>query len=326
MREELISVIIPIYKTEQYLRKCIESILQQTYTNLELVLVNDGSPDNSLQVCMEYAKREVRITVVNKQNGGLSSARNAGLSVAKGEYVTFVDSDDYLELNAIEVLYDTLKRNNADIVCMNSIIVDSNYKRISAEQEMTNKEEVYNAETYLRKMCQREVSCSVWDKLFVKSILEKVRFIEGRLNEDFLFISELLFRHSPKIVKIDFCGYNYYTRDNSISRGGFSKSLKDAVYNTMEMQQIAEKHMPQLVPYYGAYAVYQARTALVLMTSKQYNIEYDFVAFCKSVIGKNGQYISKSNMDVKDKIFCNLYLICPRFALVLARCFRRIKK
>lgn len=111
----LISIIIPVYKTEQYLKRCVESVLAQTYQDLEIILVNDGSPDNSLKICYEYAEMDRRIKVVNKENGGVASARNAGIDLAAGEYIGFVDSDDYIEPDMFELLVGLINEYKADI-------------------------------------------------------------------------------------------------------------------------------------------------------------------------------------------------------------------
>ena len=112
---ELISVIVPVYKVEKYLRECVDSILAQTYTNLEIILVDDGSPDNCGKICDEYAQNDSRIKVIHQENGGLSAARNAGLDIATGKYIGFVDSDDYAELNMFEELHKRIIENNADL-------------------------------------------------------------------------------------------------------------------------------------------------------------------------------------------------------------------
>ena len=114
MEEDLISIVIPVYKVEKYLEKCIESVLKQTYTNLQIILVDDGSPDNCGKICDEYAKRDSRIDVIHKVNGGLSEARNVGISKAKGRYIGFVDSDDYIKENMYEILLNLIKEYNAD--------------------------------------------------------------------------------------------------------------------------------------------------------------------------------------------------------------------
>ncbi|MBS5190333.1 MAG: glycosyltransferase family 2 protein [Lachnospiraceae bacterium] len=124
MEKKIVSIIIPIYKTEKYLRRCIESVLEQTYKKIEVILVNDGSPDNSLNICEEYEKKDSRVHIVNKKNGGLSSARNAGILVATGDYITFLDSDDYLKLDAIESLFQVLEKTNADISYIHETIVN----------------------------------------------------------------------------------------------------------------------------------------------------------------------------------------------------------
>ncbi len=111
----LISIIIPVYNVEQYLHRCVDSVLNQTYKNLEIILVNDGSPDNCPFICDEYAKKDKRIIVVHKENGGLSSARNAGLEIVQGEYISFIDSDDWIHENYIEILYKNLHEKKADI-------------------------------------------------------------------------------------------------------------------------------------------------------------------------------------------------------------------
>ena len=117
--EDLISIIIPVYKVEKYIYKCIDSVLNQTYKNLEIILVDDGSPDKCPEICEEYAKKDNRIKIIHKKNGGLSDARNAGLKVATGKYIGFVDSDDYIEKDMYQVLYNNIIKTNSDISIVN---------------------------------------------------------------------------------------------------------------------------------------------------------------------------------------------------------------
>ena len=127
--EELISVIVPIYKVEHYLPKCIDSIIHQTYQNLEIILVDDGSPDNCPEICDEYAKRDKRIKVVHQENGGLSAARNSGVEMANGEFLCFVDSDDYIHPKMYEILYKNLKKFKADIsICDYNVVFENQNK------------------------------------------------------------------------------------------------------------------------------------------------------------------------------------------------------
>lgn len=129
MKEDLISIIVPVYKVENYLSKCLDSMICQTYKNIEIILVDDGSPDNSGKICDDYAKKDSRIKVIHKENGGLSDARNAGLKIATGKYIGFVDSDDYISVEMYEKLYNQAKKEDADIACCN-------YYRVKMEKNL----------------------------------------------------------------------------------------------------------------------------------------------------------------------------------------------
>lgn len=128
-KQTLVSIIIPIYKVEQYLIDCIQSVCSQTYKNIEIILVDDGSPDNCGKICDDYAKMDKRISVIHKENGGLSDARNKGIDIARGDYITFVDSDDYVETTFIEDLYNAIEKTNSDISICNINVVDENGKK-----------------------------------------------------------------------------------------------------------------------------------------------------------------------------------------------------
>lgn len=151
MNNPLITVIIPCYKVEQYLPKCINSVLTQTYTNLEIILVDDGSPDNCGNICDNYAQKDSRIKVIHKTNGGLSDARNKGIDIAHGEYITFIDSDDYVSNDYIEVLYNLLKENNAQMsICLPYCISEMNETIIRINNK--NKKIIFNSEEALISM------------------------------------------------------------------------------------------------------------------------------------------------------------------------------
>ena len=131
---ELITVVLPIYNVEKYLEYCIESVLKQTYKNIEIILVDDGSPDNCARICDEYEKKDARVKAIHKKNGGLSDARNEGLRNEKVRYICFIDSDDFIKENYIEILYNLIKKNNADMAVGNFIRVqDSNFPKITKE-------------------------------------------------------------------------------------------------------------------------------------------------------------------------------------------------
>ena len=211
---ELISIILPVYKAEKCLSKCIDSILAQTYENFELILVDDGSPDNSGKICDEYAEKDKRIKVIHKENGGVSSARNVGLDNAKGENITFVDADDVAHKKYLEVLYDNLKKYDADISWCS-------YNNIYKDQCLKSKEHTFNYLAidfsdskfveYFKSFFSycNSPSTAVWGKLFTKKSIENIRFDEKiKIAEDKLFLLESL-RFAKKMCFSNECVYDY---------------------------------------------------------------------------------------------------------------------
>lgn len=307
-----ISVIVPVYKTEEYLNRCVDSILASTYGNLEVILVDDGSPDNAGRICDEYAEKDARVMVIHKENGGLSSARNAGLDIATGDYITFVDSDDYIASDIYEKLAEHLE-SAADFAMMKMCSADDGGARTESIKEFpTEFLGVHTGSWLLTKICERRLDTSVCFCIFKRALFNSVRFDEKRLNEDFLLMSELLIMNELNVYISDEVGYYYYTREGSITKSGFGKSLHDAVYNTQHAKTMAEERCVDLVPYIGAYAAYQARTALLLMTKKQYRENGEFVKYCREVINENKKYIKGSFMNKKERLFCLMYIKMPR--------------
>ena len=212
----LISIIVPIYNVEKYLSKCIESILEQTYTNFELILVNDGSPDKCGRICNEYAKKDSRIKVIHKKNGGLSSARNIGIDVAKGEYLGFVDSDDYIEPYMYEYLLKAALDNECSLsVCnINYVFEDGKIlnKVTNASDEVLNfVEAITEMNTY------KKFDMGAWSKLYKKDLFKNIRFPEGKLSEDF-YIMYKIFDRAQKVAYVSTPCYNYLQRANSITK------------------------------------------------------------------------------------------------------------
>ena len=211
----MISVIVPVYKVEEYLSRCIDSILKQTYKNLEIILVDDGSPDNCGKICDEYALKDERIKVIHKQNGGLSSARNSGLDAATGEYVTFVDSDDWIDVAYVQTLKDVLENTASDM----SACIFCRTKGAEAERKFFNNiPEIITCEKYFSVLSENSYAGYACNKLFKKDIIEKngIRFDEKIFNgEDFPFVLEYLrFAEKTAFVKQDL--YFYFFRGTSI--------------------------------------------------------------------------------------------------------------
>ena len=228
--KEKVSVIVPIYKVEKYIKKCIDSLVNQTYKNLEIILVDDGSPDKCGEICDEYAKIDKRIKVLHKKNGGLSDARNKGVEVATGKYVAFVDSDDYVENDYIEYLLELLKRYDADISIILPYKVDERY--IDNRKNKKEKIVVYEKEDALITMLyQKEFDNAAWGKLYKKNIVNGIEFPFGKLYEDIGTTYKYLLK-SNKIVYSNKEKYFYLQRSDSIMGKPFKIKDMDYIYQS----------------------------------------------------------------------------------------------
>ena len=210
----LVSIIVPIYKVEPYLRRCLDSIVNQTYTNLEIILVDDGSPDTCPQICDEYAAKDKRIVVIHKENGGLSDARNAGLEISKGEYISFVDSDDWVDEKYIEILLNSAIAENTDIAIGENIQTNgfcNKPKNISTIKTYSSKEALYHL--FSQNHIAFTISCG---KLYKKELFSNLHFPIGKYHED-EFTTYILFYRSKKIVYTNCILYYYFRHSNSIT-------------------------------------------------------------------------------------------------------------
>lgn len=194
---KLLSIIVPVYNVKSYLKKCVESIINQTYTNLQIILVDDGSTDGSQDICDEFAQRDSRIVVIHKENGGLSTARNVGMDRAKGAYIAFVDSDDWLEPNMYEALISQLEKHEADIVACSFYECKGDEKKAVGDSKnirVIDTEEIFINKNQLRFL--------VWNKVFRRSFVEEMRFVPGQVYEDFHFCRQV-FLKIKKLVYLD---------------------------------------------------------------------------------------------------------------------------
>ncbi len=222
--DNLISVIVPIYNVEQYLNECIESIVNQTYKNLEIILVDDGSPDNCAKICDNWKERDYRIKVIHKKNGGLSDARNAGLDIARGDFISFIDSDDWIDLKMYEILLDVILKENAEIcACGIMECLTSGYRKVKVEKINGSNEQIY-------KMLYNDTiyPVSAWNKLYRKECWSSLRFPIGKICED-AFTTYKLIDQASKIVQIDAPLYFYRIRENSIMTSSFSKKKMENI-------------------------------------------------------------------------------------------------
>ena len=223
----LISIVVPVYNVELYLEKCVDSILNQLYRNIEVILVDDESPDSCGKLCDVYATIDARVKVVHKKNGGLSDARNAGMKVATGELITFVDSDDYISEDFVQILFDAMSENNSDIAV-------ANMKRTSRQDEKNTitdwKTLVFKSEEALIRMLYGiPFGTSACGKLFKRKIFEEIIFPYGKFSEDLFTIYKTILK-SKSVIYVGFDGYFYYYRDEgSIVISGYKKKHLEAL-------------------------------------------------------------------------------------------------
>lgn len=226
-----ISIIVPIYNVEKYLKKCVQSILNQSFKNFELILVNDGSLDKCGRICDEYAKKDERIKVIHKVNGGLSSARNAGLNIASGEYIGFVDSDDYLDERMYEVLINSIRKTNSDMVICDYYIDYENEKDISKEYDINVIVKEFDNISALKELYRENGVKFVvaWNKIYKRELFDELRYENGRIHEDEILAHKLLYKCN-KITYIPIKLYHYLQRENSIMNTRNNIKRLDIIY------------------------------------------------------------------------------------------------
>ncbi len=242
----LISVIVPVYKVEEYLDRCVQSLLRQTYRNLEIILVDDGSPDNCGALCDGYASQDARVKVIHKKNGGLSSARNAGIDVARGDYIVFVDSDDWVEADTYEAMLQMAIRENVKLVCAGRYDVES----ASGERTVglcPVRREVISAQELTRRMFTWDhIDCAAWDKLYHHSVFGDVRYPDGKVHED-IPTTYRLAMNAGRIAMLDKPVYNYFHRPGSITTDSLSERSFHFPEHTAGILEDIRKNYPELL-------------------------------------------------------------------------------
>lgn len=247
MNKPLISIVIPVYKVEKYLPKCIESIIGQTYENLEIFLVDDCSPDGCGAICDAYEKKDARIRAVHRStNGGLAAARNTGLDVATGEFLFFVDSDDWIAPDTIEVLLKKMREYDADCCAGGCVtVLEGADGKLTYQKRKRVPEHCKTAREAMERLLLHESSSC--NRLYRREVFKKLRFPEGRINEDEPVVLRL-YANMERIVFLDQDTYYYRKRKDSITTSAFSLKQLDCVKNSRENLNFIRKNNPDLIP------------------------------------------------------------------------------
>ncbi len=272
MMKGLISIIVPVYNVEKYLHKCIDSIIGQTYKNLEILLIDDGSTDRSGIICDDYSAKDSRIKVIHKENGGQASARNLALTIAKGEYIGFVDSDDWIEPDMYEILYNAIIDNNADIsMCgRNNISESSGLAKPFFSYPIGFS--LSNSEAIKRFLLFDGIDSAGWDKLFKRKIAINHRFPLGLISEDLLYIYKCI-KEAEKIYHVGIPLYNYLQRNNSTSRSKYSKKTNGLYIYPKEIREDVIKKYPKLKKEADYYMFFEHFVFYRILDSSDVNIK-----------------------------------------------------
>lgn len=314
MKKELISVVVPIYNVEKYLNKCVDSIINQSYKNLEIILVDDGSTDNSSKICDEYLKKDNRIKVIHKKNGGLSDARNTGLDSAKGNYISFIDSDDYISSDYYEKMINKIIKDKSDlcITDIKTVYENDNY-------EFVNK--AYNGEATSIGFINTGLAASACNKLFKRELFNKYKFEKGKINEDIAVIIPIL-ANVKKISYVEKTYYYYVQRGNSIQNSSFSYKRFDIIHSVdLTLDRIKDNKNYSEIK--DALVFNQIVVLLLYVIPKISNIFYrsriikEYYKLTKKYNIKNNKYYLEflSNTGKKHRIY---------YKLLFDLCFNRL--
>ncbi len=292
------------------MRRCVESVIHQTYANLEIILVDDGSPDNCGAICDEYAKCDSRIRVIHKENGGLSSARNAGIDAATGEYITFVDADDTVDLDMVEYLYNILCKENVDISIALHRIIKGSHRWISFRNIHDC---VVTPKDCIRKLLYNDgVDTSAWAKLYHIETFRNVRYPLGKLFED-IATTYKVFLNARYIAIGAYPKYNYMLRDDSIVNSSFNEKKMDLLEMTDSMGRDISRYFPDLSKAVIRRRIYARISTLnQLLPCQGYQKEKrEIISFIKKY---SVPVLKDMNVHVRDKvaiillnISCGLY-------------------
>lgn len=243
----LVSIIVPIYNVEKYLERCFESLKAQTYKKIEIILIDDGSTDTCPDLCDRYGEQDDRAKVIHQKNGGLAAARNTGIENAKGEYIIFVDSDDYVTKFYVENLVSAIEKDNSDLsisMFMNVTDGEDDVKNCGTNQ-LINYRSKDNKSCLEDMLYQYNIETSAPGKLFLKSKIGSLRFPEGKLYEDIMFTTTMI-SLAEKVAVIDNIDYLYYQRNDSIQYQDFNKRKMDCIWNSREMVKFVSEWYPDL--------------------------------------------------------------------------------
>lgn len=311
-----VSVIVPVYNSIDCLERCVRSLCAQTYGRLEVLLIDDGSTDGTEQLCERLAAEDARILVHHKENGGASSARNVGLSIASGEYIGFVDSDDYIDSYVYEELVRALEEGKYPVTQISRDEVDEEGRRLPDVCTPPKKERICDSETFIKELLLHQGDSSFCTKLFPREIFAGHRFPEGELNEDFRLLLEIL-QEIPGICILPKQGYHVVCRRESTTRkrtkDSFSRVFLDIVENADKVQELVDRKYPALHEYAVRFNLYQRLDYMLHVPLSQMKGDNAFYKNVKKYLRRHvGDTIKNPYLTGKNKVYLLLLTVAPR--------------
>lgn len=325
---DVVTVVVPVYNVEHYLRECLESIINQTYQDLQIILVDDGSTDSSNIICDEYALRDKRVQVIHKDNRGLSDARNKGIDLANGEYITFIDSDDVIEQDMIEYLVQLISKYKADIsVCQARYISDDGILLKKPCGEIKEKKVINVLNCIHEFLYSQEIGTVAWRKLYKRSLFQEIRYPVGRYHED-VFTTYKLVAISDSIAIGSEVKYLYRIRPSSIMQSSFSPKHLDLVAGKREMSRFIENKFPDspdIIELAYASIIYAANKC-VYRIGESNNKEGRYIKYLQYVYRKYEKYYLRcSESRLISKLFSISAYVNVRFVVQCVSLINKVR-
>ena len=307
-----LSVIVPVYKVEKYIHQCVDSILSQTFQDFELILVDDGSPDTCGEICDEYAKIDRRIKVIHKVNGGLSDARNFGIDIAEGNYITFVDSDDKIDENMYQQMIKYMEENDLDIVCCDTYLVRGERKKFRARYENDN---IFDKSEAIIEILNGNLDNAAWNKIYKSCLFNNIRYPKGRIYEDVATTYKLVYL-ADKVGYIKKPYYYYYKRKGSIVASAFnSKSRYDCFLGYKERLEFTINKNINCIKESRLLAVETGLSTLTAFFANRFLEVYNFII-------SNKNEFNESSLKLKHRLL--LYFIDKN--LIIHKIYAQLSK
>lgn len=288
--EPLISIIVPVYNSSSYIGNCISSILKQTYRNIELILIDDGSTDNSKSICIQYANKDKRIKYFYQRNKGVSAARNYGLEKSKGLYIVFVDSDDMIDISMVEELHDCMITQKVKVVMTSGSIVyqDASRKRFAFFNEFANDlDYIQLSQKEIISQVLRYACSSVWGMMYDRAVIENIRFNESLSNKEDMLFNIQVYLNVPEVYCVNKNHYYYFQHEDSLSKPSYKKTMMYLKVLSI-IKSILSKEYENDIKSFSIISHYMIASRLVL--SREHTLEYQY----------SRNYLKQNIKDIKN--------------------------